>query len=105
MGGRRAVVGYGDPVWTCGLEVGPIIRAATALLRDRIGEELRLTFRDTDRDLADYPYAEIWWQASQTATLIDARPRPVNVDLSQGDIWTLTLQWLESTTGAIVLPP
>ena len=105
VGGRRAVVGYDDPVWTSKVEIGPLLRTETALLRQRIGRALRLTFRDSGRDLADYPNAEIWWQASQTATLVDAAPKAVNADFSRGDLWAVTLQWLESTTGPIILPP
>ena len=105
VGGRRAVTGYDDPVWTAKIEIGPLLRAETLLLRQRIGRELRLTLRDTGRALADFPYAEIWWQASQTAELVEAKPRPVNKDLSRGDLWSITLQWNESTTGPIVLPP
>ena len=105
VGGRRAVIGYTDPVWRCVVEIGPLTRAESAYLRQRIGQAVSVTFRDTARELKNYPYAEIWWQATMGAEMIDARPRPVNQDLSQGDRWAVSLQWHESATGAISLPP
>ena len=105
VGGRRVVVGYTDPVWRCVVELGPLTRTETALLRTRIGDAVSLTFHDSARQLAAYPHAEIWWQATMAAEMLDARPRPANADISQGDIWSVSLQWHESGTGAISLPP
>ena len=105
IGGRQAVVGYTDPVWRCVVEMGPLTRTESGYLRRRIGDAVSLTFHDPARALASYPHAEIWWQATMAAEMIDAKPRPANADISQGDIWSVTLQWHESGTGAVTLPP
>ena len=102
VGGEDVVARYSDPVWTMELELGPVARVATARLRSHVGESGSLTVDVRDeRPTRDYPNAEIWINATSTATLTKAAPSSLGDDITQGDVWALTLQFRESTIEAL----
>ena len=98
VGGAAVVARYADPVWTMDIELGPIPRAETARIRSHVGVEGTLTIDvRNERPTRDYPAAEIWINASSTATLVKAVPHALGDDIAQGDVWALQLQFAESS--------
>ena len=81
--------------------LGPLVRTDTALLRSWVGESVEVLFEDSIRTRGDYLSAELWQNATVTGTLTKAVPRAINDDITQGDLWTLTVQAPESAIVAI----
>ena len=96
VGGREVVAGYADPVWKFEVEVGPLTPSESAALRANVGSPVTITFHDPDRPLDRYSRKEVWQNSSFAADLLDAKPRPVGADITQGDRWRVRFQALES---------
>ena len=101
IGGGDIVARYADPIWTIVFRLGPLVRTDTALLRSWVGESVEVLFEDSIRTRGDYLSAELWQNATVTGTLTKAVPRAINDDITQGDLWTLTVQAPESAIVAI----
>ena len=100
--GADIVSRYADPVWKIQFVLGPLSRVNSKRLRDWIGSEtLTVRFRFEDRLPADWPNAEIWMNSTITATLLNAKPKSVNADITRGDLWTVDIQAAESAMVAI----